>query len=192
MFNLNNKFIIQYDVLPISVNNYLKPASRIVNGKPLSYLYETKEAKDFKHRFQAYLKREVKKQNWDLNQTTEGHWILECIFVQSRTNQDNNNYYKILCDSLTGIVIDDDKNILVQTKRVMYDSKDPKFFAVLKPVEYIGIFKDKEQYGQFIESNCDGCKKDSSKCSLLKKAKEGRIQEDIKMDSNLICKKRKA
>jgi Holliday junction resolvase RusA-like endonuclease len=156
-------------------------------------MYETKESKDFKKRFQAYLKREVSKQKWDMSITANGHWYLDCIFYQARTNQDNNNYYKILCDSLTGIVIEDDKNILVRTQRVMYDSKQPRFVAVLKPVEYTGIFKDQEQYGQFLEHNCFNCKKDSEKCTLLRKAKEGRIQQEIHIDNGLItCEKRKA
>ncbi|MFJ8247268.1 RusA family crossover junction endodeoxyribonuclease [Peribacillus asahii] len=190
---MSETFLIQYDELPISVNNYLKPASRIVNGKPVTYLYETKEAKDFKKRFQAYLKREVKKQNWNMEVTKEGHWVLECVFIQSRTNQDNNNYYKILCDALTDVVIDDDKNILVRTQRVLYDAKSPRFVAVLKPVEYIGIFKNRAEYGQFLDHNCSTCKKDSNKCAILRKAREGRIQQEIHIDgSSYKCSKKKA
>lgn len=189
---MKDKFIIQYDELPVSVNNYLKPASRIVAGRPLAYLYETTEAKDFKKRFGAYLKREVKKQEWDKSVTSEGHWILECIFVQARTNQDNNNYYKILCDTLTGIVTEDDKNILVQTKMVMYDAKNPRFIAILKKAPYIGIFKDDAKYDEFIEHNCLNCKKNQEKCSILKKAREGRIQEEVELNSNpIVCQKKK-
>lgn len=187
-----SRFIISYDELPISVNNYIKPSATFKAGKPLIHMYESKQSKDFKLRFKAYLKREVVKQKWDVEQTKQGHWYLDCIFYQARTNQDNNNYYKILCDALTGIVIDDDKNVLVRTQRVMYDSKNPRFVAVLKPVEYTGIFKDDEQYGQFVEQNCFSCKKDPEKCPILRKAKEGRIQEEIITNSGLqICNKRK-
>ncbi|MED3976174.1 RusA family crossover junction endodeoxyribonuclease [Priestia megaterium] len=185
-----SNFIISYDELPVSVNEYLKPSAKIVNGRPIVHLYETKKAKDFKKRFQAYLKREVKKQGWDKSITDplEGHWILECIFVQSRTNQDNNNYFKILCDSLSGIVTIDDKNILVRTKKVMYDAKNPRFVAVLKPAEYIGVFNSKEALDEFDRHNCSLCKKDKSKCAILRKAKEGRIQEDIE---GMTCKKKR-
>lgn len=186
-------FVIEYDDLPVSVNNYLKPTSRMVNGKPVAYLYETKEAKDFKKRFGAYLKREIKKQKWDKEVTKDGHWILQCIFIQSRTNQDNNNYYKILCDSLTEYgVINDDRNILVQTKRVMYDSKRPRFYAVLKKSDYIGVFNNKDSLDKFIENNCSLCKRNKDKCSILKKALEGRIQEDLILENNVYtCSKRK-
>lgn len=176
---MKNTFMIEYDELPVSVNNYLKPTSRMINGKPVAYLYETKNAKDFKKRFKAYLKREIGKQKWEVEQTKDGHWILECVFVQARTNQDNNNYYKILCDSLTEAgVINDDRNILVQTKRVLYDSKNPRFYALLRKADYVGIFNTKESYNNFIKDNCNKCKKDRFKCSVLKKALEGRLQED--------------
>lgn len=183
------RFLINYDELPISVNNYLKPSARIVQGKPLAYLYETKESKDWKKRFGAYLKRETKKQNWDKDLTKDGHWYLDCVFYQARTNQDNNNYYKLLCDALTEHgVIQDDKNVLVRTQKIMYDSKSPRFVAVLRQVEYKGIFSSKEQEDEFINANCSLCKKDQSKCAILRKAREGRIQEDI---NNMECKKRK-
>ncbi|EOO44251.1 RusA family crossover junction endodeoxyribonuclease [Bacillus cereus] len=164
----------------------------MIGGKAIVHMYETSQAKDFKKRFQAYLKREVAKQGWDKSSTAEGHFYLDCVFYQSRTNQDNNNYYKILCDALTGIVIEDDKNILIRTQWVMYDAKNPRFMAVLRPVEYKGIFRNHESYGRFFEDNCFNCKKDSEKCAILRRAKEGRIQEDIEQDSKgFVCKKRK-
>lgn len=156
-------------------------------------MYETKESKDWKFRFQAYLKREVVKQKWDKSLTLEGHWILECVFVQSRTNQDNNNMYKILADSLTGVVIEDDKNLLVQTKKVLYDAKNPRFYALLRPAEYVGIHTNQEAYDKFFESNCLKCKKKHDSCTILRKSREGRIQEEIvQIDGFNTCQKRKA
>ncbi|WP_244980346.1 RusA family crossover junction endodeoxyribonuclease [Bacillus wiedmannii] len=188
-----SRFIINYDDLPISVNNYLKPSAKIVNGKALIHMYESKEAKDFKKRFGAYLKREVTKQKWEKAHTAEGHWYLDCVFVQSRTNQDNNNMYKILCDALTGIVIEDDKNILVRTQKVLYDAKNPRFYAVLRPVEYTGIFNNEEHYAQFFEGNCATCKKNHEKCTILRKAREGRLQDEISGNSeNYTCLKKKS
>jgi Holliday junction resolvase RusA-like endonuclease len=188
-----SRFLISYDELPISVNNYLRPSAVVKGGRAFVHMYETKEAKDWKKRFEAYLKREVTKQKWDKSITKDGHWYLDCIFVQGRTNQDNNNYYKILCDALTGIVTEDDKNILVRTQKVMYDSKNPKFYAVLRPVEYLGIFNDEDGFNRFFEHNCATCKKNSDKCTILKKAKEGRVQEDITQENGFnICGKKKS
>lgn len=189
-----SRFIINYDQLPISNNNYLRPSATYNHqtGKVQIHMYETKESKDFKKRFKAYLKREVVKQKWDVSKTEGAHWYLDCIFYQARTNQDNNNMYKILCDSLSGIVTKDDKNILVRTQRVMYDSKEPRFVAVLKPVEYIGIFKDQDQHEQFINTNCSNCKKNSEKCTILRKAIEGRIQPEIHVVNRIqVCEKKK-
>jgi Holliday junction resolvase RusA-like endonuclease len=185
------KFEIKYDSTPISVNNYLKPSAVVKGGRAFVHLYETKESKDWKKRFIAYLKREIKKQKWDVEQTKFGHWILECYFVQSRTNQDSHNYFKILCDSLTDAgVINDDKNILVQVKRVLYDSKNPRFYAVLRPAEYIGIFNNKEEYEQFvIDSGLN-----PKRSAILRRAREGRIQEEIQRINGVLTyiKKKKS
>lgn len=176
------RFIIQYDELPISVNNYLKPSAKIVKGKPIIHMYESKQAKDWKKRFRAYLQREVRKQDWKKDITSDRHWYLDCVFFQARTNQDNNNYYKLLCDALTGVVTVDDKNILVRTQKVMYDSKNPRFMAVLRPVEYFGIFNDKEEYDKFVIDS--GLNPDKS--AILRKAREGRVQEQIKRENGII------
>ncbi|WP_257132857.1 RusA family crossover junction endodeoxyribonuclease [Bacillus thuringiensis] len=187
-----SRFIIKYDELPLSVNNYLRPSAIVSGGKAIVHMYETRESKDWKKRFQAYLKREVVKQKWDKASTAEGHWYLDCVFYQARTNQDNNNYYKLLCDALSGIIIEDDKNILVRTQRIFYDSKQPKFVAVLRQVEYIGVWKDLESYDRFFADNCMQCKKNHEKCAILKKAKEGRIQPELKQENMFqTCEKKK-
>jgi Holliday junction resolvase RusA-like endonuclease len=175
----NQQFLIAYKGLPPSVNAYLRPAIRMVDDEPVPYMYETKVAKDFKKAFGAYLKREVKKQKWNIEETKGGHWYLDIVFVQSRTNEDNNNYFKVLCDAMVGIVIEDDRNILVRPQMVLYNPKNPSFKAVLHRVAYTGIFKNEQTHDKFIEDNCSGCKRFNRNCSILKKAREGRIQEDI-------------
>lgn len=185
-------FKINYDELPVSVNNYLKPSARAVGDKIVPHMYESKQAKDFKMRFRAYLKREVKKQSWDMEKTASGHWYLDCVFIQSRLNQDNNNYFKILCDALTGIVINDDKNLLVRTQKVMYDSKNPRFMAVVRPVNYVGIFSDEKQLVTFYNDNCLGCKRNTGKCTIYSKAKDGKLQEEIVNNDGIkLCSKKR-
>jgi Holliday junction resolvase RusA-like endonuclease len=184
---------MKFNELPPSVNNYLKPSAVVKGGKAFVHMYETKEAKDFKKRFGKYLEQEIKKQNWDKSPTAVGHWYLDCIFIQPRTNMDNNNLYKILCDTLKEYgVVEDDKNILPRTQRVLYDAKNPRFIAVLKPVEYRGIWKDEEHYTKFFENNCIQCKKNHERCAILRKALEGRMQDEIKEENEFnICEKRK-
>lgn len=171
-------FHISYDTLPVSVNDYLKPSSRMQGNRRVHFMYESQEAKDFKKMFSSYLKREIRKQGWNIEDTNEGHWHLDCVFVQARTNQDNNNYYKILLDSMTGHVIADDKNVLPRTMRVFYDSKNPRFYAKLYRSDSYGIWETKDKFDKFYESNCALCTKNKDKCSFLKKALESRLDEE--------------
>ena len=186
---MTERFIIQYNELPVSVNNYMRPSGSVnEDGEVKVHMYETPESKAFKKRFRAYLKKEVIKQKWDKEVTSYSHWYLDCIFYQARTNSDNSNYYKILCDALTGVAIMDDKNVLVRTQRVMYDAKNPRFIAILKEVDYRGVFRDDRQKSEFIETNCMSCKKNSDKCSILKKSLEGRVLKEVVSDNgNFIC-----
>lgn len=189
----SREFLISYDELPISANNYVKPTSRMVNGKPVGYLYETRKAKDFKKRFRAYLKREVRKQGWNIKDTTDGHWYLDCTFIQSRINEDSNNYFKILCDSLTGVVTNDDKNLLPRVDRVLYDSKNPRFYATLRKSKFTGVWRDQDHFDKFFNDNCLSCSKKVDSCTILRRAKESRLNDDeIPMSRGFnVCNKKK-
>lgn len=152
-------------------------------------MYESSESKDFKKRFGSHLKRIIMRTGWDKSITSNGQWILECVFIQSRTNQDNNNYYKILCDTLTEYdVIEDDKNILVQTKRVLYDSKNPKFFLKLYKSQNIGIFNNMKIHDDFICNNCDLCNKSKNKCTIYKDSIKGKIRQELDIKNNKCLK----
>src|SRR5699024_10837209 len=92
--------------------------------------------------------------------------------------QDCNSYYKIMLDSMTDYIIADDKNVLPRTMRVVYDSKNPRFYAKLHRSDSHGIWENKDKFNQFYQSSCALCTKDKDKCSFLKKALEGRINEE--------------
>ena len=59
-----------------------------------------------------------------------------------------------------------------------YDADNPRIELEIYPCDYIGVFDNASQLEGF-ESNCIGCNRYKRNCSLLKKAKEGRIQEEI-------------
>ena len=122
-------------------------------------------------------------QNWDIELTRNRHHYLDAVFYFGRIDQDEQNYWKCLCDSMNGIAYIDDNYILTRTNAVYYDSKNPRIELVLNPTEYIGIFDNEECLNNF-ESNCKNCMRYSRNCSILKKSKEGRIQEEIQ---NFIC-----
>lgn len=62
--------------------------------------------------------------------------------------------------------------------RIYYDNKNPRIELKIYPSEFIGIFNNKEEHDKFI-SKCIKCKRYKRNCSILKKALEGRIQEEI-------------
>ena len=151
-----------------------------VNKKPKAMvtMYETAEAKAYKKKFSEYVKQEIVKQNWDIELTRDKHYYMDTIFYFERIDQDEQNYYKCLCDSINGIAYIDDRNILTRTHAVYYDTTSPRIELVIYPVDYIGIFPNTNSLDVF-ESKCIQCKRYKNNCSVLRKCKEGRIQESI-------------
>jgi len=85
----------------------------------------------------------------------------------------------------TQLIWVDDNVVCERVNKILYDTKDPRIELTIYPVEYVGIFKNKQEYEQF-ESNCKTCSRYSNNCSILSKAKEGRIQDEI---VNNVCTK---
>ncbi len=176
--------------IPPSVNHYLSYRVVTKNGKPMAMSYKTKEASKYQKDFCEYVKKEVKNQNWSLTSNKEQHFYVDVIFYFDRIDKDANNYFKCCLDAITytGLVWVDDNVVCERVQRIYYDSKKPRLELHIYPVDYIGIFDNVSQLEKF-ESNCIGCSRYKRNCSILQKAKEGRIQEDIK---NNICNKYKS
>ena len=168
--------------IPVSVNHFLKPRAFImkINGKnvPQVTMYETAEAKYYKKGFSEYVKQEVKNQNWDIESTKTKHHYMKCTFYFARIDQDEQNYYKIMCDSMNKIAYNDDNFILTSTNRIYYDSKNPRIEIEIYPVDYIGIFDNNDDLQTF-ENKCHTCSRYKNNCSILNKAIEGRIIEEV-------------
>ncbi len=150
-------------------------------------MYETAEAKKYKKNFIKYVKEQVKKQKWDLIPNKAQHFYIDCVFYFERTDQDPNNYFKLPLDAITDtqLIWIDDNTTLERVQGIFYDNKNPRIEMTIYPVDYIGIFPSQEQLDIF-ESNCIQCKRHKRNCSILNKAKEGRIQEEI---DDLVCSK---
>lgn len=170
----NKRFKITFDQLPPSNNDYLKPKVETNAKNTYATFRETKQSKEFKRFFREALTRESIKQNWNIQDTIEGDWYLEIIFTMTRKDQDTHNRLKVLIDSLTGVIINDDKNVLPRIHRIYYDPKNPSFTLVLHRVDYVGLFKNQE-YADKFEDNCKSCRyyRDGG-CAILKKIKEAR------------------
>lgn len=173
----------------VSVNHYLSYRAIIKNGKPMAMSYKTKEAKDFQKNFEKHIKEQVKIQNWNLPIDPAQHFYVDAVFYFPRIDMDANNYFKVSLDTITetGLIWEDDNVVCERVQRIYYDASNPRIEFTIYPVEYIGIFNNQEELDEF-EDKCKTCSRYNRNCSILKKAKEGRIQETIQ---NNICSKYK-
>ena len=79
----------------------------------------------------------------------------------------------------------DDTQLCERVQAIYYDPENPRIEIIIRPVNYIGVFDNASQLDEF-KSRCIGCKRYKRNCSLLRKATEGRIQEEI---YNMKCEK---
>ncbi|SEU08297.1 Endodeoxyribonuclease RusA [Lacrimispora sphenoides] len=142
--------------------------------------YKKPEASKYQKEFAKYVKEQVIKQNWIISDNKYSHYYMDCVFYFPRTDMDANNVFKCLADAITdtGCVWIDDTQLCERVQGIYYDGKNPRIEITICPVDYIGIFNDISQLENF-ESNCIGCTRYKRNCSILKQAKEGRVQEEI-------------
>lgn len=173
--------------IPPSVNHYMSYRGVMKNKKPLAVPYKTGEAKKYQSEFAKYVKQEAKKQGWQISDNKYQHYYVDAIFYFPRIDMDCNNYWKCMFDAITDskAVWLDDTQACERVQAIYYSSTDPRIEIEIHPVDYIGVFKNSSQLEEF-ESNCIGCSRYERNCSLLKKAKEGRIQEEIN-SNNCAC-----
>lgn len=147
--------------------------------------YKTSEATKYQKEFINYVKEEIRKQNYTLEPNKTQHFYIDAIFYFDRTDRDPNNYFKCMLDAITdtGLVWVDDNVTCERVQRIYYDSKNPRIELTIYPCDYIGVFDNASQLEQF-EARCIGCSRYKRNCSILQKAKEGRVQEEI---NNGIC-----
>lgn len=173
--------------VPPSVNHYLAYRSIIKGGRAIGMSYKTKESLQYQKKFMDYVAREVKQQQWELTPNKTQHFYVDAVFYFGRTDQDANNYFKVMLDAITEtkLIWIDDNVVCERVQAIYYDSSNPRVELSIHPTDYIGVFENSSQLEAF-ESDCIGCKRYKRNCSLLRNAKEGRIQDEI---SNLKCSK---
>lgn len=126
-------------------------------------------------------------QEWDYDWTKENYVYQDAIIYFARRGSDDNNIYKLLNDSLEGITYDNDSRVLVRTQHIVYDSKNPRIEILIKPVDFIGIFKDRFVLETFQEQ-CSMCSKfRKGSCSILKDSIAGTVREEIGNIHNPVC-----
>lgn len=179
--------------IPVSVNHYIKPRSFITwkGNTPIANvtMYETADAKTYKKKFKKYVEEQVKLQNYSSIPNKTQHFYVDCVFYFERTDQDPNNYFKLPLDAITEtqLIWLDDNTTCERVHSIYYDSKNPRIEISIKPVDYIGIFQSVDHLNKF-KCKCETCTRSKRNCSILNKAIEGRIQEEI---DEGICEKYK-
>lgn len=173
--------------IPPSVNHYLAYRVIVKKNKPMAISYKTKEAKEYQSYMIDYVKQEVKKQNWKLNENKSQHYYMDAVFYFPRVDMDANNYFKCLADSITDtqMVWIDDTQLCERVQGIFYDTENPRIEITIKPVNYTGIFLTQDIYENFCKK-CETCQRFKKNCSLLKRAKEGKILPEIQDN---ICSK---
>ena len=142
--------------------------------------YKTKEALKYQKMLQEYVTSEIANQCWGLEPNKTQHFYIDAVFYFGKTNQDANNYFKVMLDAITEtkLIWLDDNVTCERVQAIYYDANNPRVELTIHPTDYIGVFENASQLSDF-ESNCVGCKRYKRNCSLLRNAKEGRIQSEI-------------
>ncbi len=107
----------------------------ILKGEPISTnnVYKTVCRGNFPTRYMSARGKSLKEgYQWDVKQAwkgepTQGKVLISMqIFFGTRRKQDIDNYSKIVLDSLTGIVYEDDSQIYVLYIAKFYDKENPR------------------------------------------------------------------
>lgn len=165
----------------ISVNHYLAYRTVIKDGRPVAVSYKTKEAKAFQKKFIRYVREQARVQGWITDPNPMQHYYVDAVFYFPRIDMDCNNYWKVTFDAITdsGVVWADDNMACERVQGVCYDAENPRIEYTIYKTEFIGILRNRSEYEDFIEK-CKHCARYKKNCSILKKALEGRVQEEIK------------
>lgn len=175
--SINKLYINQYQYNPVTKKN-----------EPTGKRILSKEGRKVKARIQGQARVQMKGQDWDFDWTKENFVYQDAIVYFARRGSDDNNIYKLLNDSLEGIAYDNDSRVLVRTQQIVYDPKNPRIEVKLIPVDFIGIFKNKDMYDEFIAQCEFSCSKyRNGKCSILKDSIAGTVREEIGSIHNPKC-----
>lgn len=178
--------------LPVSLNKLYdnqfswnsKTRSRQSTGKRVL----SNEGKKVKKLIQQKATDKLTDSEWKYDFTIDNYIYMDTVIYFNRKGRDDNNIYKLLCDSLEKIVYENDSRVLIRTQKILYDTENPRVEIEFAPVTYSGIFESEDQQYIF-EEKCKSCKRYKRNCSILNKAKEGRIQQEI--NEGYICVKYK-
>lgn len=172
------------------VNQYtFNPKSR--RREPTGAKILSKEGELCKKQIQLHATKQLSEQVWDYEWTEGKNNFLyqDAIIYFSRRGRDDNNIYKLLNDSLEKISYDNDSRVLVRTQKILYDTVNPRIELTLTPVDYVGVFENKEKADAF-EVKCKGCTRYlEGRCSILVDSLAATVREEIGSTDDPECVK---
>ncbi|WP_090739431.1 RusA family crossover junction endodeoxyribonuclease [Paenibacillus sp. Mc5Re-14] len=189
---LNLTLPVPTSINKLYINEYQYDA-RIKQRVPTGRRILSKDGRKVKAQIQGRARIQLLDQpDWDYEWTKENFVYQDAVIYFARRGSDDNNIYKLLNDSLEGIVYDNDSRVLVRTQHIVYDSSNPRIEVSIKPVDFVGIFKDKDVYKEF-SAKCTGCSRyRNGSCSILKDSVAGTVREEIGSINSPICTSFKA
>ncbi|MEX0596518.1 MAG: hypothetical protein WD512_08445, partial [Candidatus Paceibacterota bacterium] len=100
----------------------------------------SKEGNKVKEKIIKQTKEQMKDQDWDYGYTFDNFVYQDSWIYMNRQGRDDNNIYKLLNDSLEGVVYENDSRVLTRTQRILIDKDNPRVEVLLTPVDFKGIF----------------------------------------------------
>lgn len=177
--SITNKKLKLVLPLPPSNNEYLYP-KRI--GKYVR-LAETAKSKKWKNKVTPIIKKEIKKQKWDI--VPRGTFLnIHIDYFFNRKGSDPNNYLKILYDVMENCeVYENDDMAKPQTGVVVIDKYNPRIEVTIEIDGQNGVFRDNVQRTNFISDNEFDFTNRKFK-SILKNLDDNRLTEEVYFKNN--------
>lgn len=175
-------------ILPPSVNSLYQNQARY-NPRTKSYQLTgrrilSKEGRRVKKLIAEEALKTTKKEGWDAKNIGEEFLYMDVIIYFNRRGRDADNIFKVLQDSLQGIVFLNDSQVLPRTQKILYDKENPRVEVKFSPVDYVGVFENKEEALEF-EERCYDCRRYlDGRCSILTASLSGEIKPEVTFDKD--------
>lgn len=172
--------------IPPSVNHYLNYRVGGYGNKRFVSSYPAPETIKYTKETLKIVKEAMMDQGWESNDP-DMFYDVHMTFYFDRKRKDSNNYLKVPFDVFTdaGLWIDDDKALPV-VERVYIDRERPRIEFKIVEKEFKGIFDSNSEFINFLQNNCNSCKRNTEKCGILKKILGNEIVSEV---TDNICNK---
>lgn len=177
--------------LPPSVNSLYQNQGRY-NPRTRSYQLTgrrilSKEGERLKKEMSKQATEAVKQSNWNIDSIGDSFLYMDVVIYFNRKGRDADNIFKALQDSMQGIIFKNDSQLLPRTQKILFDKENPRVEIAFMPVDYVGVFKDKEEALEF-EERCYDCRRYlDGRCSILTASLSGEVKPEVSFEDGIEC-----